>query len=174
MDWCVLSLDVSAASTGWAIMGSKVGDYGMIKTSPKLNRSERLLLFKNELVSLIIMYKPTSIVIEDTFSGLNPKTLKILSEFAGVAKEVCQEFARVDPYVISTNTVKAYFKTKTKEDMFHMVVEILDFDTNKWTFNKDNDIIDAIAMAMCYTDSVLKVKKFKEEKEYGFLYNNNW
>jgi len=155
-------------------MAPKLGDYGIIKTSPKFNRSERLLLFKNELVSLIIMYKPTAIVIEDTFSGLNPKTLKILSEFAGVAKETCQQFAKIDPYVISTNTVKAYFKTKTKEDMFDVVVELLGFDIDKWTFKKDNDIIDAIAMAMCYTDNVLKLKIFREEKEYGFLYNINW
>ena len=63
MDWCVLSLDVSAASTGWAVMSPAFGDYGTIKTSAKFNRSERLLLFRNELIKLIIIHKPTAITL---------------------------------------------------------------------------------------------------------------
>ena len=171
MSWCILSLDVSASSTGWAIMAPKFGDYGIITTSPKLLRSERLVVFRAELIKVILNYKPTAIVMEDTFSGLNPKTLKILSEFAGVAKETCQQFTQIDPYIISTNTIKAYFKTKAKEDMFDVVLELLEFDKSKWTFKKDNDIIDAIAMGICYADSVIGVESFREEREYGYIYN---
>lgn len=174
MSWCILSLDVSASSTGWSIMAPKHADYGIITTNPKFDRSSRLLSFRFELGTILFKNRPTNIVIEDTFSGLNPKTLKILSEFAGVAKQTCQEFAKIDPYVISTNTVKSYFKTKTKEDMFDAVLDILDFDKEKWSFNKDNDIIDAIAMSMCYADMVLGIKNFREEKDYGYLYNNIW
>jgi len=171
MSWCVLSLDVSASSTGWSVLAPKFGDYGIITTDPKMTRSDRLFMFRIELIKLILNHRPTHIVMEDTFSGLNPKTLKILSEFAGVAKEVCQEFAQIDPYVISTNTVKAYFKTKAKEDMFNVVVEMLDFDESKWNFKKDNDIIDAIAMGLCYADNVIGINKFRQEKEYGYIYN---
>lgn len=174
MDWCILSLDVSASSTGWAIMGPSFGDYGTIQTSDKLSRSERLMLFRNELIKLIVTFRPTFIVMEDVFSGANVKTLKILAEFAGVAKETCYAFTRVDPYVISNNTVKSFFKLKKKEDLFEFMLDVLDFEKDKWNFKKDNDIIDAIAMAMCYADHVLGIKRFKEDTEYGYFYNNNW
>jgi len=38
------------------------------------------------------------------------------------------------------------------------------------TFSKDNDIIDALAQLCCYSQNVLEVYTFREDKEYGFLY----
>lgn len=171
MKWVILSLDVSAASTGWCVMSDKNRSYGLITTKPKFNRSQRLNIFRKALTKILKDYNPTHIVIEDTYSGLNKKTLKILSEFAGVAKEACQAVCNIDPYVISTNTVKAYFKVKGKEDLFYFMLDVLDFEDKGLTFEKDNDIIDSIAQAMCYLDKVLGKRRFRTEKNYGFLYS---
>ena len=111
-------------------MAERYADYGIIKTNNKNNRSERLNIFRKELVEVIRKNKTTHIVVEDIYSGLNAKTLKILAEFAGVAKEVCQEYLSIDPYVMSNNTTKAYFKVKTKEDLFNFLVDILDFKSD--------------------------------------------
>ena len=166
----VLSLDVSAAKTGWCFWVPEYQfEFGTIETKPKFNRSERLTQFRASLIEVLNKYKPTHIVIEDGFSGINVKTLKILVEFGGVAKQTCQEIVGVDPYVISNNTVKAYFKVRKKPDLFKFVVDIL--GKKDLTFNKDNDIIDALGQIICYCDIVLENKQFREDKSYGFLYN---
>ena len=88
MDY-ILSLDVSAAKTGWAVTNNgKDFIAGIIETKPKFTQAERLVLFNLELVKVLKTYQPTEIVIEDTFGGKNVKTLKILSEFAGLAKSI--------------------------------------------------------------------------------------
>ena len=58
-----------------------------------------------------------------------------------------------------------------EKELFNFLVEILDFDKNTLTFKKNNDIIDSRAQLMCYSDTILKAFKFREEKEYGFIYN---
>jgi len=169
----VLSFDISASSTGWAFTFGQargVFEYGLIKTSPKFSRAERLAYFRNEVERLLVEFRPTHVVIEDVFSGLNVKTMKLLSKFAGVAEECCMTIAKIDPYVISTNTVKAYFKAKNKQAVFDMILEIFDWDPEQVKFKKHNDLTDAIAQLMCYYDHVLKYRNFKTEKDYGFIY----
>jgi len=50
----VLSLDISASSTGWAFaFGQARGifEYGLIKTNPKFGEAERLSFFRQELLN---------------------------------------------------------------------------------------------------------------------------
>lgn len=169
----VLSLDVSAASTGWAFtFGQARGsfNYGLIKTTSKFSRPERLAFFRQELQKLLLEFRPTHVVMEDVFAGLNSKTLIMLSKFAGVAEECCKTIAGIDPHIMHTNTVKAYFKVKNKEEVFNMIVDIFDWNLDKVKFKKHNDLTDAIAQLICYYDHVLDYRKFKLEKEYGYLY----
>ena len=168
----VLSLDVSASSTGWSFGSGKYRkiQYGLIKTSPKFSRPERLNYFRHELEKLLLKLKPSHIVMEDVFAGLNTKTLVLLSKFAGVAEESCYSISGIEPYIIHTNTVKAYFKAKKKEDVFEAVSDIFGWDPGKFSFKKYNDISDSLAQLLCYVDKVLDLKKFRVEKEYGYLY----
>ena len=166
----VLSLDISAASTGWSFSQSNGKfKYGLIKTDPKQSRSKRLVQFRVELSKLLTILGPTHVVIEDIFLGLNPKTLVMLSKFAGVAEELCLSVIGVEPYIIHTNTVKAFFKATNKEDIFNIIVCLLELE-EEFKFSKHNDLTDSIAQLLCYCDSVLECKKFKFEKEYGYLY----
>ena len=163
----VLSLDVSAASTGWCVLQDMGIHFGVIKTAAKLQNTERLLTFKTELCKILSTYKPTHIVIEDIFVGLNASTIKVLAEFAGVTKLTCIEFADIVPYIISTNTVKAYYKAKKKEMVFNFILDILE---QTWPYKQYNDVVDALAQALCYADTVLKLKEFRFTKEYGYFY----
>jgi len=169
----VLSLDISASSTGWSyVFGANgVRDYGLIKTKPKYSTAERLTFFRQELEDIVDMYRPSHVVIEDVYSGLNVKTLKLLAKFAGVAEEICFRKTGAEPYIISNKTVKAYFKTKNKEDMFHFMVDILDWPKDEVKFKKHNDLTDSIAQLMCYCDKVLDFRKFRTETDYGYKYD---
>lgn len=166
----ILSLDVSSASTGWCIISNDLVEWGTITTSPKQCRADRLTKFRDSLIQILNSQPITHIVMEDLFLGHNVKTLRILSEFFGVAEQTCYEYAEIEPYVISNKTVKSFFKVKTKEELFNFLVDILEFDKNILTFKKNNDIIDSRAQLMCYSDIILKVFKFRDEKEYGFIY----
>lgn len=169
----IFSLDVSAASTGWCytLDGFNFIE-GLIQTNSKLNRSARLEDFANKLRKLLREYKPKYVVQEDTFSGINTKTLKILSEFAGVSKLICMEILSIDPYIISNATVKSYFTSSTKEDLFNFTCEL--FDLNNLTFKKDNDIIDAKAQLLCYADTVLNKYKYRFDKIFGYVYMEDY
>jgi Holliday junction resolvasome RuvABC endonuclease subunit len=165
----ILSLDVSAACTGWSFTtDGKVFINGTIKTLPKNSRSDRLNTFYTELSVLLTKYTPNYIVIEDTFAGKNTKTLKILSEFAGVAKLCCMRTLGIEPYIISNSTVKAFFKAPTKEVLFYFVCDLV--EKKDLNFKKNNDIIDAQAQLMCYAQDILKIYTFKLLKDYGFMY----
>jgi Holliday junction resolvasome RuvABC endonuclease subunit len=172
METRILSLDI-ATTTGWAFYNAREKKFirGLIKTSPKNSEAKRLSYFRSELLKLFKKYKPTHIVMEDIYAGRNIKTLKLLAKFAGVAEECSITEIDVDPYIIHTTTVKSFFKAKTKEDLFEFVSELIDWKEAK--FKKDNDMVDAIAQLMCYWDKVLKEKKYRIEKEYGYLYEVN-
>lgn len=163
----ILSLDVSAASTGWCVLYRGKIYYGMIKTKPTWSREKRLLTFKEELCKILKKYKPKYIVIEDIFVGLNATTIKVLAEFAGIAKLTCYELTGIEPFIISNNTVKAYYKAKKKVNVFDFLISVLEKD---WEFKKDNDIVDALAQLFCYCDIELEHKQFRFDQEYGYTY----
>ena len=69
---CILSLDISTASTGWCITSNGcLFTLGNIVVDSKLSTSVKLCLFAEELESILIKYSPTHIVQEDIFSGKN-------------------------------------------------------------------------------------------------------
>lgn len=169
----ILSLDVSSSSTGWAFMfgaASRRFTYGLIKTNSKFSLSERLSFFRDELLKLLIEFRPTHVVMEDIFAGPNNKVLIMLSKFAGVAEECCFSTVGIQPYLMATNTVKSYFKSKSKEDIFNLMSDVLDWTDHNVSFKKHNDLTDAIAQLIVYYDLVLEYRKFRFEKEYGYLY----
>lgn len=166
----ILSLDI-ATTTGWSFVSSDDMSEikrGLIKTNNKFSLSKRLSNFREELTKLLEAFKPSHVVIEDIFSGLNVNTMKLLAKYAGVAQECCMTISNIDPYIIHTSTVKAYFKAKDKQEIFNIIVDII-----AWSdaiFKKDNDITDAIAQLLCYYDEVSEKTKYRVKKEYGYLY----
>ena len=168
----VLSLDISTASTGWCVTkDGSLFTIGTIPISTKLDNYERLAIFAFNLISLLNTYKPRYVVQEDIFSGKNVKTMKLLCEFAGVSKYLCYNVLGVVPYIISNKTVKAYFKAQDKQMLFDFICVLFE---KSFSFKKDNDMIDALAQMMCFTDKVLDIYSYRLEKGYGYIYNGGY
>jgi len=168
----VLSLDVSSTSTGWSFITERKNSlkFGTIRPDRKLSVVAKLNFFRVELIKVLKKYKPTYIVLEDTFMGANPKVTKLLAKFGGVAEQTVYEYSKKEPYVMSNTTPKSFFKAKKKEKLFVLIIDLLDFTEKMITFKEWNDIADSIAQLWCYCDEVLEIKKIREEKEYGYRF----
>lgn len=167
----VLSLDISASSTGWSFFcaGGRKYEFGTIKTKNKVVLAKRLTFFRNELKKVIDKHQPNVVLIEDTFVGKNPTVNKLLSKFGGVAEQLVYECLKTPPVIISNKTVKAFFCVKKKEQLFEVISSLLKWTNKKYTFKDYNDITDSIAQLM-YFIHTKNYKKIKEEKSYGFIY----
>ena len=151
----IFSLDISSTSTGWSYMiNNKVQAYGKIIPEKELDKVEKLLIFRKELTMLFKMYKPKYVVIENGFFGRNVNTLKVLSNFSGVAMECCLSVTKTKPYIMNNKTTKTHFNVNKKEQLYEKIVKLYKFDD--FEFGKHNDITDAIAQGRCYFEAVLR------------------
>jgi len=151
----IISLDISSASTGWCyITDGDLVDYGTIRPKKSLDKPAKLHTFREELKTVLKKFKPNYVVIENGFFGKNVKTLKVLSNFAGVAMECCLATLGVTPYIMSNSTPKSHFKVKNKKDLFEKIVEMCGFED--FNYDEHNDITDSIAQGICYYDTILK------------------
>jgi len=170
----VLSLDISSVSTGWSIYDGKNFTGGTILLDKKIDKVVKLQKFRKALTDILVKEKPTHIVIEAVFMGINVKTIKILSEFSGVAQECCFSTTNVTAYVVENTTVKSFFKTRKKEELYYFVLSIFDLEEkDDMPFKTNNDIIDSIAQNIYYCDIVLNYIEFRIETEYGYKYSVN-
>jgi Holliday junction resolvasome RuvABC endonuclease subunit len=147
----ILALDVSSSSTGYAVLRSgrwnKSGaSFGTIKTPSSLPLGKRLVLFRDEVKSLLESVKPTMVVIEDVFSGRNVSTMKLLARFNGVAVEVSRRYLKEEPVIALTTKVRSFLECgKKKEDAFAYICSRYNLD---WSFSKMNDVADALCLAL--------------------------
>ena len=156
----ILALDISTKSTGWFITKRSCGT---IKP-PGDSFNDKLVYFREELLKLLKKYKPDLVVIEDAY--YQPRrgsihTLKALSKFAGVAIEVARSQG-CDVEILTATMARKYCcgrsgEKVTKEDVFNFFVEKYDLDD--WTFNKHNDITDAMALSWGYREKQRLEKK---------------
>ena len=147
-----IGLDVSSTSTGWAVLKNKRFyrregiDFGLIKPPKKMVLAEKLNYFRTELSEVIERVSPAVVGIEDIFLLRNVKTLKLLGRFSGVAIETVYDFAGVVPYIVQVKEVRASWGTQDKKEIFEVVKN--KYKMPEWTFNKHNDLTDAITIAL--------------------------
>jgi len=169
----ILSLDISSSCTGWSFISNRRSSlkFGTIKPDSKITTTEKLHYFREELLKLFKRFKPTYVVLEDTFLGINPKVVKLLAKFGGVAEQAVYEHCKQIPHIMGNTTPKSFFKVKDKKGLFLVVLNLMGYeDDNLPAFSKWNDITDSIAQLFCYCDEVLRVRTIRQEKEYGFKY----
>jgi len=162
----ILGLDVSTRSTGWFIAKRSCG---IISPDPKASFEEKLVVFRIELDYLLSKYNPDLVVIEDAYyrPGFGSiHTLKALVKFAGVAQELC-ESKGIQTEIITATMARKYCcgrsgEKVTKQDVFDFFVEKYDLDD--WTFNKHNDITDAMALSWGYREKQRLEKKGDKKK----------
>jgi len=158
----ILALDISSISTGYAVLRNgrwnKSGtSFGHIKIPNDTSLPRRLVVFRNALSKIIKEVKPTSIIIEDVFSGRNAATMKLLARFNGVAVELCRRITKKDPIIALAVKVRAGVGCgRSKKEAFDYVQERYNLD---WSFNKMNDITDALVLALYGYKVLQEVKK---------------
>jgi Holliday junction resolvasome RuvABC endonuclease subunit len=119
----------------------------MIKIKAKNLYGERLIQLEKGIKKILKKYKPDCVVIEDIFKGRNANTFKILSLFRGVAIKIIYEFIKQDPLSIMASRARSALGIKNhKEDAFAFIVA--KYPTLGLTFNKENDIADAIVLGL--------------------------
>jgi len=162
----VLGLDVSTKSTGWFLTKPSCG---IIAPDPKLSFDEKLVVFRAELDRILIKYKPDVVVIEDAYyrPGFgNIHTLKALVKFAGVAQELCASKGIQTEIITATAARKhccgAQEGKFKKQEVFNFFKTKYNLDD--WTFNKHNDITDAMALSWGYRE-IQRVKKTDDPKK---------
>jgi Holliday junction resolvasome RuvABC endonuclease subunit len=148
----VLGLDISSVSTGWAILtdGPTLKDYGRLELSSKKSIKERIYLFSILISQILDIHHPDIVVIEDTYIAKNPSTSKLLNKFAGVAIYSCVQKLGADAKIamVYPVSVRAAIFPKKKVDKKDIFCYIKDKYKLNLEFKFDNDITDAIAVAM--------------------------
>ncbi len=148
----LLALDISSRSTGWFVSKRSCG---IIAPPKELNLAERLAVFRVEVEHLVLKYKPDIVVIEDAYyrPGFgNIHTLKVLVKFAGVAIEVCGTH-KIQVEIITATQARKYCcgnQKLDKQGVFTYFVK--KYELGDWTFSKDNDKTDAMALAWGYRE----------------------
>lgn len=161
----ILALDISTKSTGWFVTKRSCD---VIAPDPGLSFPEKLAVFRENVVYLVEKYKPDVVVIEDTYLRFNPHTLKQLSQFAGVAMEVCgSRGIKVDTITATQARKHCCGKQEgafKKREVFKYFAE--KYGLEDWTFSEHNDITDAMALSWGYRE-IQGVKKKGDKKKAG-------
>lgn len=166
----IIGIDPGYAITGYGIIaktGNKLRciDYGAITTSSKTAFAERLLTINNSIKSILSIYKPNYMAIEELFLYNNRTTAIGTAQARGV---VILEAARADIPVFEftpgevKNAVTGYGRAE-KEQVAKMVMSILGLKEKP----KPDDVTDALAIAICLAHVG---PKFAAEAVSGYQY----
>jgi Holliday junction resolvasome RuvABC endonuclease subunit len=144
----ILGLDLASRTTGYALVSEKgklyKSSFGLIK-SESGTIEERYNIFLDELDRIIKKHKPTLIIVEYTPMRSSFTTNRILSGFEAIVRY--HLFNAGHKYrVVDVNTIRKCFKLKTKEEAFQYVIS--KYKLKDFTFDKHNDITDAIMCAL--------------------------
>lgn len=168
----ILGLDISSASTGWAVLDDGVlasrDNVGLIKFKAKQPHGERLVGFEKRLREIITEFKPDLIAIEDLYlSFTNPRVSVILAYYHGAAKKVIWDLMGVEPIVETATNFRKILgakhsinllpgkkeKLETGKDSKHLTFELIQriFGLDDWTFSAHNDKTDALGVSLAAT-----------------------
>lgn len=148
----ILGIDPGIADTGFGVISSASGklnclDYGSIKTSSKIELSERLEILSGELNKIICQYKPNLIAVEQLFFCKNVKTALVVGHARGVIL-LNSRINRVPTREYTPLQVKqavSSYGQAGKLQVQKMVKMLL----NLKELPKPDDAADALAIAIC-------------------------
>lgn len=151
-----MGIDPGFAITGYGILkyrgnNFKMIEYGAIITKPDLTFSKRLLKLNEDLESLIDVYKPEVVSVEELFFNKNVKTAITAAQGRGAA---ILAFAKrgIDVYEYTPLQVKQAvtgYGRADKNQMQQMVKLILNLNE----IPRPDDAADALAVAICHAHS---------------------
>lgn len=189
----VLAIDGALRHSGWVVLECddeykkpKVKDYGVLVIKDKLPLGTCLACIRQELIHLYNKYKPTVIVLEDTYAGRSAKVSARLNNAKGVFCSTAFELLGKEPTYISAITARSClgFKNEKEAPFEHfmskyklssaIVLECCEYGSQAETkafckkykkehhFDKGNDISDAFVLGFWYiTDMVGQCQEAK-------------
>jgi crossover junction endodeoxyribonuclease RuvC len=87
----VLGIDPGTGTLGFGVVATdcpgrlaRLVECGVIRTSPRSALSQRLKTIHDGMTELLARHTPDALAIEDTFFGVNPRTMAVLSQARGV------------------------------------------------------------------------------------------
>lgn len=176
----ILGIDPSLASTGWAILEYDKAylddleqpnknlldttykptliDCGAIKTDSKNSDSDRIFKLYTRMHKVINFYKPDAISIEDQYGYLNTRTLKQLSQVRGIYMFLASQYS-INMYLYAPSSIKKIATGSGKAKKEEVVNCMNNYFNLELNVKKENDIADAIAIALSYLLNKKKGKK---------------
>lgn len=149
----VLGIDPGTAATGYGIIRLDDGwwnviDYGFIKTEACASLPVRLRKIFDEVCSLIDLYRPDELAVEEVFYYENVKTALMVGHARGVIllAAVIKNIATAEYSPREVKQAVAGNGAASKEQVQRMVRELLQLREMPVPF----DAADALAVAICH------------------------
>lgn len=171
----VLGLDISSVATGWAIVDEgKVVVKGVINLDPKLSPGAKTWYLHHQVETMIILYKPDELAVEDVFLKINYATTKILSRLAGAIQELW--YGTSGKEVIFYYAVTARSQADLGVKPASPKEQIMEAVNKKFKFRPaivDDNVADAVLVAYCgwrkkgYSEPEAATGTFGDEKSEG-------
>ena len=154
----ILGIDPGMAIVGYGLLEVNSNNIqlitsGSIQTDKKLDDSKRLLEIYNDLSQIVEKYSPDCASVEQLFFFKNQKTIIPVAEARGVILTVLEKY-NIPTFSYTPMEVKqvltGYGRADKKEveQMVKLALEGMDLP-------KLDDTIDAIAIAICHSRSLL-------------------
>lgn len=147
-----LGIDPSTSSTGWAVLNEQ-GE--LVASGKLLAEADNPVAFQHlyqEIWKLFAAYEPAAVVCETQFMGQNADTaIKLIRPtgvvlaVAGLYPESSFQFMKPSSWRKIYHAETAYAKKYSKRNTFALTQER--YPGVVTSFNKDNDIADAIGLA---------------------------
>ena len=151
----ILGIDPGIAIVGYGVIEFKNSRFvtlahGSIQTPAHTDVEARLEMIYDELDSIIKMYHPTEMAIEELFFNTNHTTMVQVAEARGVillcAKRNGLRVAEYTPLQVKQSVVG--YGRAVKKQVMHMVSLLLKLETTP----KLDDTCDALAIAICHAN----------------------
>ncbi len=164
----ILGIDPGIALTGFGIIdsgrnGIKVGKYGHISTQAHTPPPERLKIVYDDMLQILLEYKPDVMAIESLFFNKNAKTVMIASQARGViilsAVNCGVDIVEYTPLQVKQAVIG--YGRASKQQVQYMVTKLLDLKE----IPKPDDTADALAIAICHANSAEVLRQ--EQKSRG-------
>ncbi|MCI8388587.1 MAG: crossover junction endodeoxyribonuclease RuvC [Clostridiales bacterium] len=151
----ILGIDPGIAIVGYGVIEYKNSRFvtlahGSIQTPAHTNVEDRLMQIYDELDTIIKMYHPSEMAIEELFFNTNQKTMVPVAEARGVillcARQNGLSIAEYTPLQVKQSVVG--YGRAVKKQVMHMVSLILRLENTP----KLDDTCDALAIAVCHAN----------------------
>jgi crossover junction endodeoxyribonuclease RuvC len=150
----VLGIDPGVAITGYGFITQKPDgsiqaiNYGIIRTKPGINLSDRLLILHSELNQLLLLHHPATAAVEKLFFQRNVSTAISVGEARGICLlALAQQKIPIGEYTpLEVKQAVTGYGMADKHQVQSMVKTLLQLDK----IPQPDDAADALAIAICH------------------------